>query len=176
MLNIGSPGGLKFRGAAILTILGLALTDLGFLPTVVRNVGWASPEWSLILVLFLAFRSEFTLAALAAFVMGCFQDALTVSPEGLESLALLAIVIIVTFGSEFMKVSDFLLVFLVALASLIKNTLFIPGFLSVMGLYRGVSSVIFFDCLLKAIVTGLVAIPTLAILDRLTGTADKSQS
>jgi hypothetical protein len=61
-----------------------------------------------------------------------------------------------------------LLVFLIALASLIKNTLFIPGFLSIMGLYHGVSSVILFDCLVKSIVTGIVALPALFILDRLT--------
>jgi rod shape-determining protein MreD len=172
MLTIGSTASLRFRDFLIILILGLALTDLSYLPTVVRTIGWASPEWSLILVLYLAFRSCFTAAAVIAFLLGCFQDALTISPEGLESLALELIVIIVAFGSDFMKVHNFLLVILVTLASLIKNTIFIPGLLSVMNLYMGVSTVILFDCLVKAIVTGLVAIPVLAILDALTKSQD----
>jgi rod shape-determining protein MreD len=132
---------------------------------VVRVIGWASPEWAMTLVLYLTFRSGTPTASLAAFLLGCFQDALTVSPEGLESLALIIVIIIVSFCSEFMKVSNFFLVFLVALASLIKNTLFIPGFLSIMGLYQGVSALIFFECLVKAFITGLVAIPVLGLLD-----------
>ncbi|MDR2366774.1 MAG: rod shape-determining protein MreD [Deltaproteobacteria bacterium] len=172
MLTIGSQTSLKPRDVVVLMILGLALTALSYLPTVVRLLGWASPEWSLILVLFLAFRSEFTMAGLAAFALGCFQDALSVSPEGLESLALLLIVLVITFGSEIMKVNNVLVILLVVLASLVKNTLFIPGFLSVMGLYRPVSSVILFDCLVKAIVTGLVALPVLSFLDLVTRKAE----
>jgi rod shape-determining protein MreD len=126
------------------------------------------------LVLYLASRSSFTAAAITAFFLGCFQDALTISPEGLESLALELIVIIMAFGSDYMKVHNFLLVILVILASLLKNTIFIPGLLSVMGLYMGVSTYILFDCLVKAIITGLVAIPCLAILDLLTKSKDET--
>ncbi|MDR2388033.1 MAG: rod shape-determining protein MreD [Deltaproteobacteria bacterium] len=168
MLTIGSTASLRLRDLIIIMVLGLILTDLAYLPTVVRTIGWASPEWSLILVLYLAARSNFTAAAVTAFFLGSFQDALTISPEGLEALALELIVIIVAFGSEYLKVNNFLLVILVTLASLLKNTIFIPGLLRVMNLYMGLSAVILFDCLLKALMTGLVAIPTLAILDFLT--------
>ena len=166
MLTIGPSAGLKVRDVILIIILGLFLTVLSYAPTVARSVGWATPEWSLIFVLYLAFRAETHYAGLAAFILGCFQDALTIAPEGLESFALLLLVIIVTFASDFMTVSNFILVFLAALASLLKNILFIPGFLSVMGLYHSPSAVILYDCLIKACVTGVAALPALALLDR----------
>jgi rod shape-determining protein MreD len=157
--------GIKLRNVIFILFMGLFLTVLSFLPTVVRAIGWASPEWSLILVVFLAFRSGILTASVVAFALGCFHDALTVSPEGLESLSLLSLVIIVSLCSELVKVNNFFLMALLAMATLIKNTIFIPGFLSLMGLYQGLSSVTFFECLVKALVTGLVTVPVMTVLD-----------
>jgi rod shape-determining protein MreD len=164
---------LKTREVVLISFLGLALTVLTFLPSVARLIGWASPEWILMFVIYLTFRAGLTSASLAAFVLGCFQDALTLSPEGLESMALLLTVIIVSFCQEYMKLNNSLLVLLTALTALFKNALFIPSFMGLMGLHQRVSLSIVFDCLLKAFVTGLAAVPVILALDRLLGTAEK---
>lgn len=171
MLSIGqAPQGLRKREVALIIFLGLILIVASSLPTVARNVGWVFPEWSLMLVLFLAFRAGLPSASLGAFLLGCFQDSLTMSPEGLEALALILLAVVVFMASEFMKLTKFfLMVLFVALASMAKNAFFVPGFLIIMGLYPGVSPVVFVNCLVKALVTGLAAIPVLGLLDCLVG-------
>jgi rod shape-determining protein MreD len=169
-------GGVKVAEVVLILSFGLILTVCSFLPTVVRTIGWVTPEWSLIIVLYLTQRAGLPLASLAAFLLGCIQDSLTIAPEGLESLALILIASIVAFSQSYVKLNNFFLSFLVALASLIKNTVFIPGILSLMDLFRGLSSVIIFDFIFKAIITGLISIPILYFLDRLSTKASETQS
>ncbi|MDR0355030.1 MAG: rod shape-determining protein MreD [Deltaproteobacteria bacterium] len=178
MTIIGSAAAPIFGKKKLLLVfvLGLILTVVSSIPTTVRNVSWACPEWSLMLVLYLAFRVSLTQACLAALLLGCVQDAINISPEGMESLALMttAIALRYVFGLAQVKNFAFLIVFVTA-ASVFKNVIFIPVLFSVMGLDFDISGRSVLHWLVKAGLTGFSAIPVLSFLDYLSSKAEEKR-
>ncbi|MDR1051782.1 MAG: rod shape-determining protein MreD, partial [Deltaproteobacteria bacterium] len=171
LLTISSSPAASFRRRDFLLVLllGVVLAVVSALPAASRRFGWICPEWSLMLALFVCYRAGMSQGCLAAFFLGCVQDGVNVTPEGIESVGLILGVVTLHIASEWIKINSFvLLIIFVSATSLLKNIIIIPIFLSVIGMYSAFSGVILFHWIIKAIITGLAAIPALELIDRLT--------
>jgi hypothetical protein len=128
----------RLSGTALVVLLGLFLIVFAKAPSVIRVIPYGWPEWSLILSIYLAFRAEIWLASLGAFFLGSFNEALSLTPSGMEPLTLIILVISLSFFSKYLKFHHFLyLSLLFLLLFVFKNLFFIPGFLGIMDAFPG---------------------------------------
>jgi cell shape-determining protein MreD len=173
----GSPAvgaALGKRDYFLILFFGALMTVMATLPTVARTLGWAFPEWALMATLYLAYRAGLSRGCLAAFLLGCLQDGINLSPEGLEPLSLIILSFGLILAFEWITIhSFFLLITYITFASLLKNIFMIPLFLNIIGIYTGVSGVILLHWVGKAIITGFISIVVLGLLERLTHNSEK---
>ena len=157
----------RVRDAIIVTVPALLLTLLGAQPSVVRTLGQASPDWPLIAAFYLALKTRPWHAATAAFAMGFMEDALTLAPEGLTPLALLAM----TMGmAKVARLAHFhgyaQMATILVLAALAEELLVVPGLLSIMDQGRHLTGAILAGQAQKALVTGLIGPVFFAVFDK----------
>jgi hypothetical protein len=158
---------LQLGDTALIVVLGLLLMVFSKVPPVIRTLPYGWPEWNLILAVYLAFRAETWLACLGAFFLGSFQEAMNLVPNGLEPLMLILLVMGLSFFSRHVKLQGFfyLAVFLLIIF-FIKDLFFIPGFLSIMGLFPDYGlNFLGLGWVFEAFLTGLVGPLIFSILD-----------
>ncbi|MDR3204138.1 MAG: hypothetical protein LBV23_05295 [Deltaproteobacteria bacterium] len=150
---------LRLAQAGLILLLGLVLASFTSLPTFVRLVPWGRPQWVALLGLYLALRSEVWLGSAGCLILGVFKDALTLNPNGLESLGLILSLQVVVFLTKFMKFSSAPSLFLLILAIIsVKKIIFFPLFMTI------TTGRMDFDLSLAALLTWLVESATTAFI------------
>jgi rod shape-determining protein MreD len=158
----------RVRDAIIVTVPALALTLLGAQPSVVRVIGQASPDWPLMAAFYLAMKTRPWQAAAAAFAMGFMEDALTLAPEGLTPLALVAMTLAMSRVARLAHFHGYAqLATILVLAALVEELLVVPGLLSIMGHGRLLTGAIVAGQTQKALVTGLIGPVFFAVFDKI---------
>jgi rod shape-determining protein MreD len=172
VLSYYSPAGplCRARETAIVVGLALLLSAGSVLPVLGRFLGPLWPNWPVIFSTYLAWRTRPYLAAVGAFLMGAFSDALTLVPEGLTSLALVVAVLGQGYLSKHIRLEGSVqLVVVCSLLTIVIDLIFIPVFLRIMGYWDQPNPVIgsiLVGGVLGALVTGLVSPLAFSFLDR----------
>ncbi|MDR1545450.1 MAG: hypothetical protein LBU12_01770 [Deltaproteobacteria bacterium] len=158
----------RLRSVAFLLLLGLLLTVCSSLRPIRRLPPWGWPDWVMMLTVYLALRAELWLASLTAFALGGFKNALGLGPDGIDQLALLLAAGAVKLLSRSLKLLEPTAAGLLTGAlDLLKNAIFMPGFMTLMNWPYPVSAVILAACLGQAVMTGVAASFFFGVLDRL---------